>query len=162
MSFVLTKSPANYQRLMQDCLCDLHMNICCIFIDDVIIFSKTYEKHLQRLNQVFERIREAYLNLSPGKIAFCQSRVKCVGHIVSEKDVEADPAKIDRIRTWPTPTTPGGLLVSQDIIEGLSTFSARLKPLTDLMTTPKAKKRKKRRNKNLGFGKKRKKKHTRN
>jgi hypothetical protein len=64
MPFVLSNSPATYQRLMEECLGELHLNISFIFLDDLIIFSKTLEKHLERLQLVFDRLRKAGLKLS--------------------------------------------------------------------------------------------------
>jgi hypothetical protein len=67
MGFRLTNSPATYQRLMEDCLGDLHFDICMICIDDLIIFADSYEEHLSRLKRVFQRLRENGLKLSPKK-----------------------------------------------------------------------------------------------
>jgi transposase InsO family protein len=106
MPFGLVNAPATYQRLMEECLGDLHTTICFIYLDDLIIFSKTYEEHLERLEMVFERLRQHNLKLSPKKCSFIKRRVKYVGHIVSENGVEADPDKIDKVVNWPTPTSP--------------------------------------------------------
>lgn len=67
MPFGLTKAPATYQRLMEECLGDLHINSCYIFLDDPIIFSRTFKEHLQRLENVFKRLRESGLKLTPKK-----------------------------------------------------------------------------------------------
>ena len=64
MPFGLTNSPATYQRLMEECLKDLNMNICVIYLDDLIIFSKTFDEHLERLDQVFSRLKECSLKLA--------------------------------------------------------------------------------------------------
>ena len=58
MSFGLANAPATYQRLQKDYLVDLHLKICYILLDDLIIFSKTFEEQIDRLSQVFERIRQ--------------------------------------------------------------------------------------------------------
>ena len=50
---VLTNAPATFQRLMESCLGDLHLNWCIIYLDDIIVFSITPEEHLQRLRGVF-------------------------------------------------------------------------------------------------------------
>ena len=76
MPFGLSCSPATYQRLMQECLGDLHLQICCVFIDDIIIFARTYEEHLDRLQMVFDRIRAANLKLSPSKCSFFMPKVR--------------------------------------------------------------------------------------
>jgi hypothetical protein len=54
MPFRITNSPATYQRLMGDCLADNNIKICYIFIDDIIIFGKAYEEHLEILFLVFQ------------------------------------------------------------------------------------------------------------
>ena len=54
MSFGLTNAPATFQQLMQSCLGNLHFQNCIIYLDDIIIFSKTPEEHLGRLRAVFE------------------------------------------------------------------------------------------------------------
>lgn len=147
MPFGLSNSPATYQRLMQDCLADLHLKICCIFIDDVIIYARTFEEHQERLKLVFDRIRTACLKLAPGKCRFFKPKVKYVGHIVSEAGVETDPEKIEKIIKWPTPETPEQ--VRQFIgFAGyyrrfIRNFSQISKPLTELMPTPAKKSKKK-------------------
>ena len=67
LPFGLTNSPATYQRLMEDILGDYHLRICLIYLDDIIIFSRTYEEHVDRLRKVFERIHDAGLKLAPKK-----------------------------------------------------------------------------------------------
>ena len=81
---------------MQDCLSDIHLHICCIFIDDVIVFSRTYEEHVERLKLVFDVIKEHNLKLSPGTCSFVMPKVKYVGRIVSEAGIETDPEKIEK------------------------------------------------------------------
>nr|KAG5696066.1 hypothetical protein BaRGS_017178 [Batillaria attramentaria] len=70
LPFGLTNSPATYQRLMEDILGDFHMKICLIYLDDIIIFARTYEEHKERLQKVFQRLREAGLKLAPKKCHF--------------------------------------------------------------------------------------------
>lgn len=106
MPFGLANAPATYQRLQEQCLGDLHYKTCFIYLDDVIIFSKTVEEHLDRLKQVFERFRDFRLKLSPKKCSFFMKRVKYIGHIVTEDGVQADPEKVDKVRDWPTPKSP--------------------------------------------------------
>lgn len=91
---------------MQECLVDLHMTICCIFSDDIIFFSNTYEEHLERLKLLLDRVRAANLKFSPGKCSFFMPEVKYNGHIVSQNGIKTDPEKIEKVQNWPTPTTP--------------------------------------------------------
>ena len=56
MSFGLANAPATYQRLQEQCLGDLHLKNCFIYLDDLIIFSSSFQEHLNRLQLVFQRI----------------------------------------------------------------------------------------------------------
>ena len=67
MPFGLTNSPATYQRLMEECLGDYYMKICIIYLDDIIIFAKDFEEHLERLDLVLTRLKECNLKLSAEK-----------------------------------------------------------------------------------------------
>ena len=80
-----------------------NMKICADYLDDLIIFSSSLEEHLQRLDTVLNRLKDCNLKLSPRKCMLLQTQVKHDGHIVSEKGVQADPEKIDRIKNWPIP-----------------------------------------------------------
>ena len=101
----LTNAPATFQRLMKSCLGDMHLNWCIIYLDDVIVFSKTPGEHLERLRGVFQKLREAGLKLKPSKCEFFRDRIAYLGHIVSKSGVETDPKKIQDIYDWPRPTT---------------------------------------------------------
>lgn len=92
--------------LTEDCLGELNLNICFIFLYDIIIFSETFTKNLDRLQQVFNKLREAGLKLPPKKCNFFQESVKYVGHIVSKQGFETDPGKTTKGLNRPTPTTP--------------------------------------------------------
>lgn len=106
MSFGLSNSPATYQGLIEDCLGELNLNICFIILDNIIIFSRTNEEHLDRPQQVFDKLRAAGLKLSPKKCNFFQERVRYVGHIISNQGIETDPEKTNKVLNWPIPTTP--------------------------------------------------------
>ena len=105
MPFGLTNAPATFQRLMESCLSDLHLNWCIIYLDDVIVFSKTPEEHIARLEAVFKKISDAGLKLKPSKCEFFKKRIHYLGHIVSNKGIETDPKKIEAIVNWPGPRT---------------------------------------------------------
>ena len=105
MPFGLTNAPATFQCLMESCLGDMHLNWCIIYLDDVIVFSKTLEEHLVRLRGVFQKLREAGLKLKPSKCEFFKDRIAYLGHIVSKAGIETDPKKIKDIWEWPRPNT---------------------------------------------------------
>ena len=94
MPFGLTNAPATFQQLMENCLGDLNLNWCIIYLDDVIIFSKTPKEHIQRLRGVFQKLWEAGLKLKPSKCEFFRTRISYLGHIVSKDGIETDPKKV--------------------------------------------------------------------
>ena len=105
MLFGLTNAPATFQCLMENCLGDLHLNWCIIYLDNIIVYSKTPEEHLERLEAVFKKIGKAGLKLKPNKCEFFKSEITYLGHIVSNKGIATDPKKIRAIQLWPRPTT---------------------------------------------------------
>ena len=98
MPFGLTNAPATFQRLMQTCLGELHLNWCIIYLDDIIIFSKTPEEHLCRLKGMFERLAKAGLKLKPSKCEFFHDSLRYLGHVVSPKGIATNPKKIEAIQ----------------------------------------------------------------
>ena len=105
MPFGLTNAPATFQRLMESCLGELHLDWCIIYLDDIIIFSKNPDDHITRLKGVFEKLAKAGLKLKPSKCEFFCSSLKYLGHIVSKDGIATDPRKIEAIRNWPQPKT---------------------------------------------------------
>ena len=103
MPFGLTNAPATFQRLMERVLAGLQWQICLVYIDDVIIFSETFDDHINHLSTVFSRLDQAGLKLKPKKCFLFQTEVKYLGHVVSQKGISTDPDKIKAVRDWPTP-----------------------------------------------------------
>ena len=105
MPFGATNAPATFQRLMHDCLGELNMNWCIVYLDDIIIFSDTKEEHLKRLEAVFQKLCAAGLKLKPSKCFFFREEIEYVGHVVSGKGISTNPKKIEAVSKWPTPKT---------------------------------------------------------
>ena len=105
MPFRLTNAPATFQRLMENCLGDLHLNWCIIYLDDIIVYSETPEEHIERLEGVFKKLSKAGLKLKPSKCEFSKERIAYLGHIVSKAGIETDPKKIAAVKLWPRPET---------------------------------------------------------
>lgn len=146
MPFGLSNSPATYQRLMEECLGDYNMTICIIYLDDLIIFSKTYQQHIERLDLIMTRLQECRLKLSSEKCFFLQKRVNFLGHVVSEKGIETDPEKIEKIKNWPQPRNSDELR-SYLAFTGyyrrfIKDYSKLTKPLSDLLPPTSQKKSK--------------------
>ena len=105
MPFRLTNAPATFQRLMESCLGELYLNWCIIYLDDIIVFSRTLEEHLHRLKAVIHKLRAAGLKLKPTKCDLFRQQINFLGHVISKEWVSTDPNKIKAVTKWPQPTT---------------------------------------------------------
>ncbi|KAL5491405.1 hypothetical protein EMCRGX_G016687 [Ephydatia muelleri] len=104
MPFGLTNAPSTFQRLMSMVLAGLSWVTCLVYLDDIIIFSRTVEEHLQRLTEVLQRLKEAGLKIKTSKCHLLCKSVRYLGYVVSEKGIAADADKIKCVENWPTPT----------------------------------------------------------
>ena len=104
MPFGATNAPATFQRLMHDCLGELNMTWCIVYLDD-IIFSGTKEEHLKRLEAVFQKLCAAGLKLKPSKCFFFREEIEHLGHVVSGKGTSTNPKKVEAVAKWPTSKT---------------------------------------------------------
>lgn len=83
----------------------LHWSICLIYLDNIIVYSANFPQHLKHLRDIFQRFRTAGLKLKPSKCHLACSSVTFLGHCVSSAGVEPDPSNIDKVKTWPIPTS---------------------------------------------------------
>ena len=90
MPFGLTSTPATFQRLMENCLGDPNLRDCLIYLNDIVVFSRTFEEHLARLEEVFRRLKAFGLKLKPSKCHLFRRSVKCLGHVISGVKILAD------------------------------------------------------------------------
>ena len=95
MPFGLCNTSATFQRLMQNCLVELNLTYCLIYLDDVIVYSKTPEEHLQHMRVIFEQLQEHGLKLKPTKCDLFKSEL-FTWHTKSVKREYAPPP-----RMWP-------------------------------------------------------------
>ena len=101
MPFGLQNAPSTFQRLMTCCFGDLNFTHLLIYLDDIIIFSTSFSDHLERLQLVFDRLREHGLKLKPSKCQLVRQEVNYLGHLVSANGIRTDPEKISRVKKWP-------------------------------------------------------------
>ena len=102
----LSNSPSTFQRVMESIFGDMNLSEVVLYLDDLLVFSATFEEHLLRLSKVFSRLENNGLKLKGSKCKLFQSSVLHLGHIISSKGVAMDPGKVERIQNWPTPTGP--------------------------------------------------------
>jgi len=86
-------------------LAGLHCDTLHVYIDDIVIIGKDFDEHARNVEQVFQRLRQAGLKLTPTKCSLFQEKVAFLGHVVSVWGIEPDPQKISCIATWPEPRT---------------------------------------------------------
>lgn len=103
MPMGLVNSVAIRQRAADVILAGLLGQLCHVYLDDIIIYSKTFEDHLRDLGEVFSRVRAAGMKLKPAKCQFLKPEVKYLGHIVSVEGVRPDPVKVQCVRDSPPP-----------------------------------------------------------
>ena len=103
MPFGLCNAPACFAPLMQACLNEQIFQTVLVYLDDILIFSKTFEEHLERLKMVFKRLREHGLKLKLEKCTFLRRRVTYLGHEVSGAGIAPDPEKIAVVQECPVP-----------------------------------------------------------
>src|SRR4051812_11206043 len=90
---------------MDQVLNDMLYQGVIVYLDDINIYSTTFEEHLVKLEEVFGRLHAAGLKLGPDKCHFLQSKLKFLEHIVSGDGIMADLAKIEKVKNFPIPTT---------------------------------------------------------
>ncbi len=103
MPFGLCNAPATFQCLMGVVLGDLTFDILLIYLDDIIVFSKDFESHCQRLEIVFNRLRQHGLKLKPSKCFLLKPEVKFLGHLISSQGIKVDGEKTQALESWPAP-----------------------------------------------------------
>ena len=105
MPYGLCNTPATFQRLMQNCLRELNLTYALIYLDDVIVFSRTEEEHLHHLRVVFGRFLEHGLKLKPSKCHFLQDEITFLGHEISVDGMRPGTANLKAIAEMAPPKT---------------------------------------------------------
>ena len=105
MPFGLCNAPPTFQRLMQNCLGELNLTYCLIYLDDVIVFSETPEEHLLRMRVVFDCLREHSLKLKPSKCDVFKTEINYLAHHVSKEGVRPSKKNLESIAQCPPPDT---------------------------------------------------------
>ena len=103
MPFGLTNAPSTFERLMDRVFQGLNPDICLIYLDVIIVKGSTFQEHLNKLREVFTRLRAAGLKLSPKKCELFRKEVRFLGHVVSAEGIRTDPQKTETVLSWPIP-----------------------------------------------------------
>lgn len=105
MPFGLTNAPAVFQALINDVLRDMLNRFVFVYLDDILIFSRTPQEHVQHVKLVLQRLLENRLYVKAEKCEFHVSSVSFLGFIVERGQIKTDPAKVKAVAEWPAPTT---------------------------------------------------------
>ena len=105
LPFGLCNAPATFSRLMDRALAGLAWNICLYYLDDIIVFSASWEEHLERLRAVFERLRRANLKLGAAKCHLARREVSFLGYKVTPEGLEPEPKLMEAIDKLTPPTS---------------------------------------------------------
>ena len=135
--FGLTNAPAIFMNLMNLVLMPYLDKFVVVFIDDILIYSRSIEEHAEHLRIVLQTLREKQLYAKFKKCEFWLEEVSFLGHIISRKGIAVDPAKVDAVLAWKSPTNVteirsflGLAGYYRRFIEG---FSQKAAPMTKLL-----------------------------
>lgn len=106
MPFGLTNAPATFQYLMNSVLGEYINKFVTVYLDDILIYSKTIEKHEVHIKKVLDKLREHKLVAKQNKCEFYYSQIKFLGYVIGEGGIKTDPDKIESVKNWTIPKTP--------------------------------------------------------
>ena len=121
MPFGLTNAPSTFMRLMNHVLRDCIGKYVVVYLDDILVYSKSLESHLSHLREVLLVLRNNSLFANKDKCTFCVDSVVFLGFIVNKNGVHVDPEKIKVIQEWPIPQNVGEVRS----VHGLASFYRR-------------------------------------
>jgi len=105
MSFFLTNTPSTFQGLMNSIFKPFLRKFVLVFFDDILIYKKCWEDHIQHVHRVLKLLEEKQLYEKPSRCFFGVHEVEYLGHILYHEGVKVDPKKIKAIKEWKIPTT---------------------------------------------------------
>lgn len=103
MAFGLCGAPGTFQGAMNTTLAPLLRKCVLVFFDDILIYSPTFEMHLEHLKQVLELLAKDQWVVKLSKCRFAQQSITYLGHVISAEGISTDRAKVDVVQAWPTP-----------------------------------------------------------
>ena len=122
--FGLAQAPAYFQELMTGILKDF--NFAIAYLDNIIIFSKTAEEHLDHIKQVFEKLRSTHLSMKLSKCHFFMKETQYLGHILGTKGIKPIPLKTQAIENMHLPKCQNKYVHSLDLWDTIENTSGTL------------------------------------
>lgn len=137
MPMGLKGAPGCFQRLMNTVLAGLQGIKCFVYLDDIVCYGKNLKEHNEKLQLIFDRLREHKLKLQPDKCEFLRKEVIFLGHCITDKGISPDIAKVEKVKFFPQPRTTKELKGFLGLIgyyrKFLANFSKIAKPLHELL-----------------------------
>lgn len=137
MPFGPCNAPSVFQRMMQKALGNLTYTKALVYIDDIIIYSDTFEQHLKDIEEVLECLRRANVKLGMEKCQFCIDKIDFLGFVVGKDGIETQGEKVKKIRNYPRPyditQLRGFLGLAGYYRKFIPRFSDIAKPLSELL-----------------------------
>ena len=137
LPFGLSNSPRTFSRVMDNVLSGLQGEQCLCYMDDIIVYSATLEEHIDRLENVFNRLATSNLKIQPDKCEFLRKEVAYLGHVVTPEGIKPNPAKIEAVVNFPQPRNPKEIKqflgLSGYYRRFLPNYAQLVKPLTSLL-----------------------------
>ena len=137
MPFGPTNAPATFQRAMNEVFADMIGHGLYVYIDDVTIYSETFEQHMVLLEEFFRRLRRYHLFIKPKKCTIAAREVDLLGHLITQEGVKPSPSKIKAIADYPRPTNKTELRAFLGIIGYYRGFiancSRKIEPLSRML-----------------------------
>src|SRR3954454_22836318 len=137
MPFGLCNAPATFQRLMHEVLGNLIYTKAPVYLDDIIIHSKTFEQHLKDIDEVFGKLRDARLMSKESKCEFCAPEIKFLGHIIGKDGRKVDLNKVEKVKNYSRPENISQLREFLELAsyyrKFIKNFSKKVKSMTKLL-----------------------------
>ncbi|GJQ66512.1 hypothetical protein Trydic_g5150 [Trypoxylus dichotomus] len=105
MPFGLKNAPSTFQRVMNNVLREYLHKFCFVYMDDVVIFSKSLHQHLVHIRQIFQKLKEYNLKVQLAKSEFLRKEVGFLGHVITPDGIKPNPSKIHAIQNYSLPKT---------------------------------------------------------
>lgn len=109
MPFCLTNAPSTFQAAMNEIFRPLLCRFVIVFFDDILVYSRSVPDHAEHLREVFNILQQHQFFIKLSKCSFSCAMVEYLGHIITEGQLKADPAKIEAMVAWPIPSSVFGV-----------------------------------------------------
>jgi hypothetical protein len=101
--FGLSNAPATFMRVMNECLLPYIDEFVLLYLDDILVYSRSFDEHIKHLRLVLEKLRLHKLYAKQDRCEFAKTEIEFLGHILSREGIKPHPDKLNTIKQWPTP-----------------------------------------------------------